>query len=382
MSYIMSTNNIIHWFESAALDNPELRSPQPCKRGIHCDYKLMDEASGELVRACCSGVHPGEEGTGRRLFPARMVKDMGQDGDGKYEQPACVRLTGASEGFYMRRRLRLSWAEWCEQHGISFTPALPGQPFEPVVRMPLGGRRAQDSFVPSPAHAMPQGGSIAPVKLTKNQRKRANKRAAKVEASISCEDLDAELRAGAHSPRPGAVQGIVFREANRSTGMCTPGCVCFSGGECGDRAAYNHGCTTPFLTCPPAISRLALPLCPSLIAEEASAAARLRLCLLLAYCPEKKSCGAQPPTPLNLMSGYNTTVNNQGPSTYEEGISPYIPIVSGPQPPTPLNLLPGYITQPEEDDNRCFTPTLLHMPVNDEDDEENDTPALSLTHSQ
>ena len=122
---------MIRWFESPALDKPELRSPQPCKRGIHCDYKLTDEASGTLVRACCSGVHPGEEGTGRRLFPARTLDD------GR-EQPACVRLTGASQGFYERRRLRMSWAEWCEKHDIPFTPALPGQPFEPLVRAPLG----------------------------------------------------------------------------------------------------------------------------------------------------------------------------------------------------------------------------------------------------
>jgi hypothetical protein len=128
------SKNIIRWFESPALDKPELRSPQPCKRGIHCDYKLTDEASGTLVRACCSGVHPGEEGTGRRLFPARTLDD------GR-EQPACVRLTGASQGFYERRRLRLSWAEWCEKHDIPFTPALPGQPFEPLVRAPLGGKK-------------------------------------------------------------------------------------------------------------------------------------------------------------------------------------------------------------------------------------------------
>jgi len=131
-----ASQNVIRWFESAELDAPHLRSPQPCKRGIHCDYKLKDEASGELVRACCSGVHPGEEGTGRRLFPARITED------GR-EQPACVRLTGAAYSFYERRRLRLSWAEWCEQHEVPFTPALPGQPFEPVVRSPLGGKREQ-----------------------------------------------------------------------------------------------------------------------------------------------------------------------------------------------------------------------------------------------
>lgn len=130
-----TSNNCIRWFESAALDQPELKSPQPCKRGIHCDYKLTDQSSGELVRACCSGVHPGEEGTGRRLFPARILDD------GR-EQPACVRLTGASRGFYERRRLRMSWAEWSERNGWPFTPALPGQPFDPLVRVPIGGNKA------------------------------------------------------------------------------------------------------------------------------------------------------------------------------------------------------------------------------------------------
>ena len=126
----MSANNTIHWFESAALDDPTLRSPQPCKRGIHCDYKLTDKDSGELVRACCSGVHPGEEGTGRRLFPARITDD------GK-EQPACVRLTGASQGFYMRRRLRLSWSEWCEANNLSYAPHPPNVHHEPVKLVPF-----------------------------------------------------------------------------------------------------------------------------------------------------------------------------------------------------------------------------------------------------
>jgi hypothetical protein len=84
-----------------------------------------------------------------------------------------------------------------------------------------------------------------------------------------------------------------------------------------------------------------------------------------------------------LLAGFNTTVNNEGPSTYDEGISPYIPVVPGPrpvvipEPPTPLNLLAGYNTPAEEDDNGCSTPTLLHTPVNDDD--ENETPMLSPT---
>ena len=302
---VITSSNVIRWFESAELDAPHLRSPQPCKRGIHCDYKLKHEVSGELMRACCSGVHPGEEGTGRRIFPARILDD------GR-EQPACVRLTGAAHGFYERRRLRLSWAEWCEQHEIPFTPALPGQPFEPLVRSPLGKPQQHqqqqhrqrleqpegvtkgaafkvtvynpETMAEAQAEAQaqaeakakaeweiefnlalePRGGreyragmedyssseeaprvtSTAPqqptaqAKLTKNQRKRRNKRArlpaaygtaeavleeqaqqdwdercasweraanAHRELALSCEELEAELRAGAHSPKPQVV---------------------------------------------------------------------------------------------------------------------------------------------------------------------------------
>jgi len=498
-----ASNNVIHWFESAALDDPTLRSPQPCKRGIHCDYKLTDEASGELVRACCSGVHPGEEGTGRRLFPARTLDD------GR-EQPACVRLTGASQGFYERRRLRLSWAEWCEMHEIPFTPALPGQPFEPVVRKPLGGRRPQELQQPQETYCPPLPVIVAaPTKLSKNQRKRANKKARAT--AIACEDLEAELSAGAHSPKPkpDILQPMEFGQANTSGGMCTPGCFCFSGGVCGDRLGYNDDFATPFLT--PAL----MPICPVLIAEDASAR-NPRQILASCYCgakdctcfdarraeydantssaiflrrsAEQKAVGGsseakddghskecvcinccsdeelvarrkravrasggsfyqwvmsgssgakgyhhsrdcrcitcqpdekfvapvarkpakdvsgrfaalagprippaneitasapQPPAPLNLLAGFNTTVNNEGPSTYDEGISPYIPVVPGPrpvvipEPPTPLNLLAGYNTPAEEDDNGCSTPTLLHNSVNDED--ENETPMLSPT---
>jgi hypothetical protein len=41
-------------------------------------------------------------------------------------------------GFYERRRLKMSWSQWCEMHDIPFTPALPGQPFEHVTRVPIG----------------------------------------------------------------------------------------------------------------------------------------------------------------------------------------------------------------------------------------------------
>jgi hypothetical protein len=88
------------------LDAKELNSPQPCSHGIHCSYK---NAGG----AVCAFVHPGEEGTGRMLFPARIREEEGKS----IWQPAAVRLIG-SPGFYQRRRLGLSWPEWCAKKGI------------------------------------------------------------------------------------------------------------------------------------------------------------------------------------------------------------------------------------------------------------------------
>ena len=283
----MKSNNIIRWFESAALDKPELRSPQPCKRGVHCDYKLTDEASGELVRACCSGVHPGEEGTGRRLFPARTLDD------GR-EQPACVRLTGASQGFYERRRLRLSWAEWCEKHGIPFTPALPGQPFEPLVRAPLGGKKAprtaEQEYRASPADLDPRmmsrgflgipggaeavriasgGGSVAaPVSQAaqpqaeqrskvalKNARKRANKKAA-ASAAAAQAAVQAAAEAAAQ-PQPYIHSLACIRHSGQRPLAWGPepegGCLCAGiNATIAHNRAVAAGLATP--QCPPPLA--------------------------------------------------------------------------------------------------------------------------------
>ena len=142
----MSTPNVIRWFVSPAFDEESLRSPQPCVRGIHCDYKRLNEETGELEPACCRFVHPGEEGNGRRLFPAREITRDGQT----FVQPACVRLTGAKEHYYCRRTLKMSWREWCEDAGTPFTPALPGQEYEPVTIAPIGKRAPRRAESPQP----------------------------------------------------------------------------------------------------------------------------------------------------------------------------------------------------------------------------------------
>jgi hypothetical protein len=129
------SKNVINWFVKDAFDVPQLNSPQPCAHGSGCDYKVLDADSGQMVSACCRFVHPGEEGNGRRLFPARQYESA----DGKLQQQqACVRLTGRA-GFYERRRLRLSWADWCAKEGIPYTPNTPGEEPPRLVIARIGG---------------------------------------------------------------------------------------------------------------------------------------------------------------------------------------------------------------------------------------------------
>ena len=84
-----------NWDAQPELNSPSLGSPIPCRWGSGCVYTQ-----------CCSFVHPGEEGTGRKLFEARN----------ETEKPI-VRLIG-SPRFYERRRLRMSWPKWCQSQGM------------------------------------------------------------------------------------------------------------------------------------------------------------------------------------------------------------------------------------------------------------------------
>ena len=134
----MSAQNTIRWFVKASFDDPKLRSPQPCARGIHCDYRRWNAASKQMEPAVCRMVHPGEEGTGRRFFPARQLKETGAEASFR-QQPACVRLTGAAQGFYERCGRKIPWGTWCAQKGIPYTPVTPGVAWEPVTVERIGG---------------------------------------------------------------------------------------------------------------------------------------------------------------------------------------------------------------------------------------------------
>jgi hypothetical protein len=143
----MSAPNTIRWFVKPSFDEPKLRSPQPCARGSHCDYKRWNPATEQMEPAVCHFVHPGEEGTGRRLFPARQV-------DGR-EQPACVRLTGAGRGFYERCSRRMPWSLWCAEKRIPYEPVVQGVPWEHVTIERIGGPKAPQTPQRPPAARPP-----------------------------------------------------------------------------------------------------------------------------------------------------------------------------------------------------------------------------------
>ena len=87
------------WDNMGELENPELHCPQPCKWAANCVYRT---GTG------CGFVHPGEQGVALKLFEERTTEGR--------TQPAVVRLLGAS--FYERRRLGLSWPDWCARKGL------------------------------------------------------------------------------------------------------------------------------------------------------------------------------------------------------------------------------------------------------------------------
>jgi hypothetical protein len=132
-------NNVIKWFENSLFDAPELKSPQPCIHGAGCVY-TKKTADGKVIPAVCSFVHPGEEGKGRRLFPARTVTFEHPDGKHVVAQPACVRLIGNAL-YYERMRMQMPWQGFCAVRGIPFTANVPGVLREPVRRVPIGSPR-------------------------------------------------------------------------------------------------------------------------------------------------------------------------------------------------------------------------------------------------
>jgi hypothetical protein len=143
-----------NWPAEPELDEKVLNSPQPCSHGSGCRYN-----------GPCAFVHKGEEGTGRRLFPARMVLKDGKE----VKQEAAVRLIG-SPSFYERRRLRLSWPEWCAKRGIQQLAAPPKA--TPAFTDASGAwpsmvAQAQAQVQAQPAQAQTQGKTFASVAAQK-----------------------------------------------------------------------------------------------------------------------------------------------------------------------------------------------------------------------
>jgi len=121
------------WPAEPELDEKSLNSPQPCQHGVGCTYKNP--------KSCCAFVHFGEHGTGRVFFPARTIEVDGK----QIYQKAAVRLVGSS--FYERRRLGLSWPEWCAKKGLKV----------PVQQVPqvLQGPFVVSNGMVQPAPALP-----------------------------------------------------------------------------------------------------------------------------------------------------------------------------------------------------------------------------------
>ena len=93
-----------------ALNNPIFKSPSPCVWGSSCYY-----------HGCCRFVHPGEEGTGRKLFPGRIT--FNQETNNMTWEPPVVRLIG-NASFYERRRKGMSWPQWVAYKQMASAPQL------------------------------------------------------------------------------------------------------------------------------------------------------------------------------------------------------------------------------------------------------------------
>lgn len=156
------------WPAEPALDEKALNSPQPCSHGSACRYD-----------GPCAFVHKGEEGTGRRLFPARTTQD--KDG-ASVAQAACVRLIG-SPGFYERRRLRLSWPEWCAKKGIQHGSALGGKASAAASQVAAPVASAAAPVAKPGVSAAPTTASVWPVLSATAQRQRSFAAAAEAAAS-------------------------------------------------------------------------------------------------------------------------------------------------------------------------------------------------------
>lgn len=100
-------------FADPQFSAPELNAPRPCAHASNCYYNGPNG---------CAFVHPGEEGTGMKIFHARVVRDNGKE----TWQKATVRLIGGA-AFYERRRLKMSWPQWCALPKNAHLPK-PGKP--------------------------------------------------------------------------------------------------------------------------------------------------------------------------------------------------------------------------------------------------------------
>ena len=136
------------------LNEPALNCPRMCGHGAACSY---------TGPGGCAFVHPGEEGTGRRLFPARSNPQTGE------QQRASVRLIG-SPGFYERRRLKMTWKQWCalpkNEHLRSPVAAAPQEQQKKAADVWNAAKeQAASASAPAPATQAAQAGKWIPMPM-------------------------------------------------------------------------------------------------------------------------------------------------------------------------------------------------------------------------
>ena len=135
---------------------PELNAPRACKHASNCYYSGLNG---------CAFVHPGEEGTGMKIFPARSGKD--QHTGKEIWQKATARLIGGA-GFYERRRLKMSWPQWCALPKNShLKPPVKAVPAE---TLPNEVAVSSQEIAPSVARIFPVGPSFVTTSGLKVQR--------------------------------------------------------------------------------------------------------------------------------------------------------------------------------------------------------------------
>jgi hypothetical protein len=97
-------------WEDAHLNAPKYDSPIPCTHGTNCFYHGKMGSNGTWNEDYCRRVHPGEEGSGRKIFHARYR--------GEQDKARLLPFPGEQRAsFYDRTFRKMTWPQYCEYRG-------------------------------------------------------------------------------------------------------------------------------------------------------------------------------------------------------------------------------------------------------------------------